>query len=357
MKFMNLKIFSIIIVILLTSIFFIGCIEDYEYNIKYASTDVFIPKEKQGKIYFNFTIRTNEETETARLWIPYPVSNDYQDISNYSIEGNCDYSGIFRESKNGILLLYAEWNNPETFPKLNLSLNIIRKEKIRKNFSITNDFIPIDVEKYLLPTNLGPTDGEVKEIAENVTKGNKTLLEKATAIYDYLIEYGERDGNLTFCGDGDVCKLLKNLRGKCADFSSVFVALSRSVGVPAREIFGTRIYKDGDITGAYHCHAEFYLPEYGWIPVDPSDVAKLMLNENLNLDDQKVMIAREYYFGNQSETYVDLSAGRDIILNPPQDDEPLNYFMYPYVEIDGESIDFISQEILKYQISFKEFQY
>jgi len=351
---MNLKIFSIITTLLLISFFFFGCIEESEFKIKYASTEIFTPKEKQGKMYFNFTIRSNEETETTKLWIPYPVSNDYQKISNYSIEGNYDYSGIFRESKYGIMTLYAEWYNPETFPTLNLSFNIIRNQKIRKNFSNTNDLIPIDVEKYLLPTKLGPTDGEVKEIADNVTKGNKTILEKATAIYDYLIEFGQRDGNLTFCGDGDVCKLLKDLRGKCADFSSVFVALTRSVGVPSREIFGTRISKDGDITGAYHCHAEFYLPEYGWIPVDPSDVAKLMLNENLKLEDQKVIKTREYYFGNQSETYVDLSTGRDIILNPPQNDETLNYFMYPYAEINGESIDFISQEILKYKVTFIE---
>jgi hypothetical protein len=79
-----------------------------------------------------------------------------------------------------------------------------------------------------------------------------------------------------------------------------------------------------------------------------------MLNENLDLNDQKVINAREYYFGNQSETYIDLSNGRDIILNPPQNDDPLNYFMYPYAEINGESIDFISQEILKYKVTFNE---
>ncbi len=351
---MNKKLFSIFTGILFISVVFLGCIENTQFNIKYASMENFIPKEKQGKMIFNVTIRTNEKTETARLWIPYPVSNEYQKITNYSIEGNYDYTGIFRESNFGNIILYAEWKNPEFFPKLNLSFDIIRGQRIRKNFSIKNDFIPIDVEKYLLPTELGPTDGEVKKIADDITKENKTLLEKAIAIYDYLIEYGERDGNLTFCGDGDVCKLLKNLRGKCADFSSVFVALTRSVGVPSREIFGTRISKNGDITGAYHCHAEFYLPDYGWIPVDPSDVAKIMLNENMDLDDEKIKKARDYYFGNQSETYVDLSTGRDIILNPPQEGGPLNYFMYPYAEINGESIDFVSQESLKYIVSFIE---
>lgn len=352
MKF-NFKI--IFIIFILISIIFIGCIENRQFDIKYASNEIIIPKEKEGKMLFNVTIRINESSKLVRLWIPYPVSNEFQEITNYFIQGDYDYMGIFRESQHGNMILYAEWNNPEIFPKLNFSYDIKRIERICKNFSIKQENLPIDVEKYLLPTNLGPTDGEVKEIADDVTKGANTILEKAILVYDYLIEYGERDGNLTFCGDGDVCKLLKNLRGKCADFSSVFVALSRSVGIPSREIFGTRISKEGDITGSYHCHAEFYNPGYGWIPVDPSDVAKLMLNENLGINDDKVVKTRDYYFGIQSETYVDLSSGRDIILNPTQDGDPLNYFMYPYAEINSEPLDFISQEYLRYVVTYRQF--
>ena len=82
---MNIKIYSIISSILFISVFFFGCIEDSQFNIKYASIENFIPKEKQGTMIFNFTIRSNEETETARLWIPYPVSNSNQKITNYSI--------------------------------------------------------------------------------------------------------------------------------------------------------------------------------------------------------------------------------------------------------------------------------
>jgi transglutaminase-like putative cysteine protease len=352
MKF-NFKI--IFIIFILISIIFIGCIENRQFDIKYASNEIIIPKEKEGKMLFNVTIRINESSKLVRLWIPYPVSNEFQEITNYFIQGDYDYMGIFRESQHGNMILYAEWNNPEIFPKLNFSYDIKRIERICKNFSIKQENLPIDVEKYLLPTNLGPTNGEVKEIADDVTKGANTILEKAILVYDYLIEYGERDGNLTFCGDGDVCKLLKNLRGKCADFSSVFVALSRSVGIPSREIFGTRISKEGDITGSYHCHAEFYNPGYGWIPVDPSDVAKLMLNENLGINDDKVVKTRDYYFGIQSETYVDLSSGRDIILNPTQDGDPLNYFMYPYAEINSEPLDFISQEYLRYVVTYRQY--
>ena len=344
----------IVIFILLTILISTGCIETTTDVIKYRSAEVTTPKMKQGEMSFTITIRTDESAETARLWLPYPVSNENQVVENMIIAGNYNYSSIHREQENGIMILYAEWINPQEFPQLSLSFDITRNEIIMKNFPDEEGPLPVDLKKYLLPTNLGPITGLVKENADEITKGKTTTLSKATAIYDYLVEHGERDANLSFCGDGDVCKLLLNLKGKCVDFSSVFVALSRSAGVPAREILGTRITKDGDITGAYHCRAEFYLPNYGWVPIDPSDVAKLMLNENLGIDDPQVIEARNYYFGAQTETYIDLSTGRDIILNPKQESEPLNYFMYPYAEVNGEPLDFISQEDLIYTITFME---
>ena len=351
------KTYFIGVILILLSILFIGCIMEDQTNdeIKYKSTDEVDLKEKQGKMSFDITIRTNETAEKVRLWAPYPVSNENQKVENITINGNYNYSGIYREGINGNMIIYTEWNYPDEFPNLNFSFDVLRSEIFMKNFPETEGVLPVDVEKYLLPTNLGPTDGLVKEISDEITEGKTSILQKTTAIYDYLIERGERDPNLNFCGDGDVCKLLQLLRGKCVDFSSVFVALSRSAGIPAREILGTRISKVGDITGAYHCRAEFYLPNYGWVPVDPSDVAKLMLNEDLDINDTKVIEARNYYFGAQTETYIDLATDRDIILNPKQDAGPLNYFMYPYAEVDGKALDFISQEYLKYTVTFYEY--
>ena len=350
---MKKNVFTIIF-ILLTILFSTGCIETTTDVIKYRSTEEITLKMKQGEMGFNITIRTDESAEIARLWLPYPVSNENQLVENMIITGNYNHSSIQSEQENGIMILYAEWINSQEFPQLTLSFDITRNEIIMKNFPLEEGPLPVDLEEYLLPTNLGPITGIVKEHSDEITEGKTTILSKATAIYDYLVEHGERDSNLSFCGDGDVCELLLDLKGKCVDFSSVFVALSRSAGIPAREILGTRIAKDGDITGAYHCRAELYLSNYGWVPVDPSDVAKLMLNENLKIDDPQVIEARDYYFGAQTETYIDLSTGRDIILNPKQESEPLNYFMYPYAEVNGEPLDFISQEYLKYTVTFME---
>ncbi len=350
------KFYIILFFVIIIIPFFIGCIEEQTgvKDIKYKSTEIVNLKEKQGKMSFNIVIRTNDSTEKVRLWVPYPVSNKNQKIDNVTITGNYNYNGIYRDGIYGNMILYLEWNKPQDFPNLNFSFDVWRTEVVLKNFPDYEGEIPIDMQEFLQPTNLAPNTGIVKEVADKITIGKKTILSKAIAIYDYVVEHGERDPNLNFCGNGDVCLLLQNLRGKCVDFSSVFVALSRASGVPAREILGTRISKDGDITGAYHCIAEFYLPNYGWVPVDPSDVAKFMLNENLNINDSRVIEVRDYFFGSQTETYIDFSTGRDVVLNPMQEEGALNYFMYPYAEIDGVSLDFISQEYLKYSITFKE---
>ncbi|MEE9583238.1 MAG: transglutaminase-like domain-containing protein, partial [Dehalococcoidales bacterium] len=204
------------------------------------------------------------------------------------------------------------------------------------------------------------TTGDVKEAATEVTKGQDTVLGKAIAIYDYIVETGERDPTIEGCGIGDVEALLKNLSGKCADINPVFVAMARSVGVPAREILGTRIAKEGDISGAYHCRTEFYLPGYGWVPVDPSDVLKFHLVNECAKDDPELIEAQQYLFGAQTETYIDFYHGRDVILNPAQDGDKLNYFMYPYAEVDGKPLAFenpghpVSQEGLEYVVTYEE---
>jgi transglutaminase-like putative cysteine protease len=343
------------ILIIVASTILAGCTGDNqdESEMKYKSTEMVNLKEKSGKMSFDVLIRTNETAKNVSLWLPYPVSNENQKVENITISGNYNYSGIYREPENNDIILYAEWDDPIQYPELNISFDVWRSEIFFKNFPDKEGPLPIDVQKYLLPTSLSPITGTVKEIADEVTINKKTILSKATAIYDYLVEHAERDENLNFCGNGDVCNLLQNLRGKCVDFSSVFVGLARSAGVPAREILGTRMSKNGDITGAYHCYAEFYLPNYGWVPVDPSDVTKLMKKENLTINDTKVIETRTYFFGAQTETYFELSRGRDVILNPEQKGDLLNYFMYPYAEVNGVALDYVSQEYLKYTVTFQ----
>ena len=113
------KSFTIVILIILMSSLLTGCIEDQQVTIiKYKSTEVVTLKEKQGLMTFNITIRINDTAKNVRLWQPYPISNDNQMITNVTINGNYNYSGIFSESKYNLMILYAEWENPKSYPNL-----------------------------------------------------------------------------------------------------------------------------------------------------------------------------------------------------------------------------------------------
>lgn len=323
---------------------------------KYFSSDQEEPKEKRSEINITASVESFTGAKDVKVWVPYPKSYDFQAITDVRIDGNYTKQGVY-EDEEGNKILYAEWQSPKAKPSLSFTFKIARKEIKRKNFPSEEALsIPADIkEKYLAPTGLVVTDGEPKEIALRITEGKHSVFSKAEAIYDYVVENYQRDDNVKGCGKGNVCELIATKQGKCADIHSVFVSLARSADVPAREVFGTRTKTEpeADITGAYHCHAEFYMPGYGWVPVDPSDVLKKILKENLTLDDPQIKEARNYFFGAQNETYVSLSSGREVTLNPSQNGGKLNYFMYPYCEVDGKALDYLAQEDFKYTVTYK----
>ena len=146
----------------------------------------------------------------------------------------------------------------------------------------------------------------------------------------------------------------KSRGGKCVDIHSVFVALARASGVPAREVFGLRLAKKGseDVSTWQHCWAEFFLPGYGWVPVDPADVRKAMLTEKLDLKDAKIIELGKYYWGGIDPYRVKVGIGRDLTLNPRQKGMPLNYLMYPYAEIGNKSLEGMDPKTFKYKITF-----
>ena len=310
-----------------------------------------------GEITMEFKPLVKSNAKDVRLWIPYPISTRFQEITDMTISGNYSQHAIYSDGINGNIILFAGWNMINEAPELTLRFKASRDEVVKNDFpEKEGKWSRSDYSDYLKSYRLSPLNLQVRELSGRITSGKTTMLTKAKAVYDWVVENMYRDPSVKGCGDGDVCRLLKSRKGKCTDINSVFVALARAADVPSREVFGIRLGKDSenDITREQHCWAEFYLPGYGWVPVDPADVRKRMLVKNLDLDDEKTKEYCEYFFGAIDPYRIQLSVGRDIVLCPPQKAGPLNYFMYPYMEIDGKPVSSLSPDTFRYRFTFRE---
>jgi transglutaminase-like putative cysteine protease len=186
-------------------------------------------------------------------------------------------------------------------------------------------------KEFLAPDTLVPTTGLPAELAVTATEGRSTPLDKARAIYDYVFATMRYDKTGTGWGRGDVLYACDAKKGNCTDFHSLFIAMARSQGIPARFEIGFPLPPDkhsAEIAG-YHCWAEFFEPQHGWIPVDISEAWK---------HPEK----KDYFFGAHDDNRVEFTMGRDLELSPKQDGKPLNYFVYPYVEIGGKEYPNVS---------------
>jgi transglutaminase-like putative cysteine protease len=222
---------------------------------------------------------------------------------------------------------------------------------------------------FLRPTKLLPTDGIVKTRATEITTGAKTDMDKARAIYEWIVESTFRNPKTRGCGTGDIRFMLESgdLGGKCADLNALYVGLARAAGLPARDVYGIRVAKSSfgykslgtsseTITKSQHCRAEVYLSAYGWVPVDPADVRKVVLEEppgNRPLDDDMVKAARARMFGSWEMNWVAYNFAHDVAL-PGSSGAPVGFLMYPHAETDNGPIDSLDPDNFKYEITSKE---
>jgi transglutaminase-like putative cysteine protease len=273
------------------------------------------------------------------------------------VSGNYSASSTGKDAATGSAILYAEWKAPAPERKLVYTFHAGRKEVLNADLKGSDAPLPADMKNYLDLSWLGKTEERVRKEAAEITKGQTTVLAKARAIYEWIVDNMRRDPNAKACGSCNVERLLSERMGKCADVHTVFVALARASGVPARDLWGIRMpkTKEGDMTKMQHCWAEFYLPGTGWVPVDAADVHKIIHDRKLSPEEAKRLPERAYFFGSLEENRILLGEAHGM-LTPPQKGGPLVYFMYPYAEVDGRPLggdDPIGFNF-GYQITFKE---
>lgn len=314
-------------------------------------------EEVSGRVTQNFDLSNHDSKESARLWIPYAKSDEYQNISNEEITIDEEVgTASVEEDELGNKMIYVEFKPEAKEKKVSYSFDVTRKEALRPEIKPEEEINTEEFKEYLKDSKLLNINGPIKEEAMKIVEGKDTVEEKVKAIYDWIYENMIRDNDVIGCGQGDVDELLTTKAGKCTDIGSVFVAMCRATGIPARETFGVRLSKDdtADITKSQHCWVEYYQPGTGWFPIDIADVLKGCLTENLEKDSKEALELKDYFYGNWDAVRVGFTTGRDINLQPKQAGEPLNQFGYPYAEIDGNALDFYKADEFIYQFNWEK---
>jgi transglutaminase-like putative cysteine protease len=299
------------------------------YGTTVAHTDDAPPKSRSFRFSYKTLVKdVPADAEEVALWIPCPADDEHQTISNIRVKTDHEYM-VTRENEYGNQALYLLMKKPGGRDiEVELQFDAVRREHINRAAANRADGKKKPVAKiprrWLEADRLVPIDGDVLAMARQAVGSKRDPLAQARAIYDHTVATLKYDKSGTGWGRGDIHYACDARHGNCTDFHAVFIGFCRAVGIPARFQIGFSIPEgkhEGEIAG-YHCWAEFYVEGRGWIPVDASEAQK-------NPD------RRDYYFGAHDENRVQLSMGRDIRLSPPQQGERLNFFIYPYAEVDG----------------------
>jgi transglutaminase-like putative cysteine protease len=284
--------------------------------------------------HYGFTVKNLPAGKKVRIWIPAAQSDAYQEVKIVAAKGDLPLKKS-RESKFGDEIYFAETGSA-TQPELHFDVeyDVVRHERTALNPAphlVVTALAIKERQEDLQPDALVPVTGLPADLAVKVTEGKTQPLDKARAIYDYVFTTMKYDKTGTGWGHGDVLYACDAKKGNCTDFHSLFIAMARSQGIPARFEIGFPLPPDkhsAEIAG-YHCWSDFYIDGKGWIPVDISEAWK---------HPEK----RDYFFGSHDVNRVQFSMGRDLRLSPPQDGKALNYFVYPYVEVDGQEYSNVS---------------
>ena len=308
----------------------------------------------------------------TKVWLPAALvqNTPFQKTTSNRFIADGGKARLVESNPNALGIVVATFP-PEAKPILTLSSQVsLRNYSV--DLSAPGNERPAskaELQYYLQSTKHIPTDGIVKAKAIEITKGVATDVEKACAIYEWIVDSTFRDPKVRGCGRGDIRFMLESgdLGGKCADLNALYVGLARAAGLPARDVYGIRVAKSDlgykslgasseRVTKAQHCRAEVYLARFGWVPVDPADVRKVVLEEppgNRPLSDEMVASARKRLFGSWEMNWMAYNFAQDIEL-PGSSGTTLPFLMYPQAQTAEGTLDSLDPDSFKYEITASE---
>ena len=282
---------------------------------------------EQRRFQFSYEVIATEfpAGEAVDIYIPLPAEHAGQRIVDESLQSSLPASKG-RESTYGNAYYHIHRPAGSNVPvSAKLSWTVSRNAVTASG---SGDISPAEHERFLAANTLVPVGhailAPIRDEIHNM-RSDESPAATARAIYDWVVDNVEYKKVGTGWGNGDTFWACNERYGNCTDFHALFISLARSEGIPARFEIGFPVPLDrtqGNI-GGYHCWVQFYLPERGWVPIDASEAAKHPAQ-------------RELLYGSHPADRIHFSTGRDLLLSAHNDSRPLNYFIYPYVEIAGQ---------------------
>ncbi len=279
---------------------------------------------RPARYRFEYRLETARLTEMKakrlRIWLPYPSETDDQKI--LSAEVTSPWAHRVSSDAFGNRMVYLEGDQA---PPSDIIMRFVVERRPTGGIPLSEVTAnsSLDPSRYLTSNKLIPLDGLIRQVAAQESRGIEDQGAKARAFYDYVVRTMTYNKDGSGWGRGDAVWACTNKHGNCTDFHSLFVGMARSQNIPARFLIGFPIpagAERGTIPG-YHCWAEYFSRDRGWIPIDASEAKKSGWFDA--------------YFGWLPSDRIEFTVGRDLTLAPPQAGPPLNYFIYPYVEADG----------------------
>jgi transglutaminase-like putative cysteine protease len=340
-----------------------------------ANADPFAPSDHgDWRTYEIRTIVEIDSAEPVRIWAPAAAFDapGWSRPLGTKWTGNADFAEIVRDPGYGAQFVRLDWRAGSSGRRAEIVSRAATRDRAVDIRAGKGDAAPLSPEERALftkATALIPTDGIVKETSDRIVAGATNDVEKARAIYDWLVANTQRIAATRGCGSGDIKAMLaaEKLGGKCADINGLFVGLVRAARLPARDLYGLRVassrfgYKSlgvasTDVTKAQHCRADVWLEGSGWTPMDAADVRKVMLEEpptHLGADEPKVVAAREALIGSCEGNWVAFNCAHDVEL-PGASGGRVGFLMYPEGEVGGVRLDCLDPAAFRYRIEARE---
>ena len=268
------------------------------------------------------TVAPPSGSRKLKVWIPLPSTDGFQTISQLQLSGP-EKVRILVDSKSGDRRAFVTLDSRRVRgpAKIRVAFHITRYDRQMDGDSAggSRGTFPGNVAPFLQADASLPINGSIiTDLSSAQTAGVTDPLEKAEKVYAYVVSTTYLDHAHCESSDRDTVETYEPLSGSCVDAHSLFVAMARAAGIPARLQVGFSLPEDQKEGTIAECHswAEFYVNGKGWIPIDASE-------------------AGQEPFGTVSTNRVMLASGQSISTTSASMSGSVNYSVHPYVEVDG----------------------